>query len=315
MIVSRLESLSDSKNDDELRSFEDVDAIIVAHSYSDDDNVKFFPLFHDDRELLYYKRTKLANRDVYSVIPAAIMYTVTFVTRSNLPFVHNFGPIFSGALAATIITIILYAVILIPLIIRHFSRSKNLSIAHMYSKKIMNSRLRQLMEKIVPITLSMSTGLYLYARVRAGQCEDISDIWITQTCNPFAASLSIPHDQTILCYLTPLLSQLLIKGAPFHVILLSWLISVSFISASLIHVKGWPELWTLLYSLFFLYLITEIERLMRISFLQNNRAVHHESDRGELEAAARNHSHAIQKVANYFIVYNFMIPNFHSTCQ
>lgn len=315
MIVSRLESLSDSKNDDELRSFEDVDAIIVAHSYSDDDNVKFFPLFHDDRELLYYKRTKLANRDVYSVIPAAIMYTVTFVTRSNLPFVHNFGPIFSGALAATIITIILYAVILIPLIIRHFSRSKNLSIAHMYSKKIMNSRLRQLMEKIVPITLSMSTGLYLYARVRAGQCEDISDIWITQSCNPFADSLSIPHDQTILCYLTPLLSQLLIKGAPFHVILLGWLISVSFISASLIHVKGWPELWTLLYSLFFLYLITEIERLMRISFLQNNRAVHHESDRGELEAAARNHSHAIKKVANYLIVYNLIIPKSHSTCQ
>lgn len=299
MIVSRLESSSNSKNDDEIRSFEDVDAIIVAHSYSDDDNVQFFPTFDDDKELLYYKRTKLANRDVYSVIPAAIMYAVTFVTRSNLQFVQSFGAIFTGALAATIITIVLYAVIIIPLIIRHFSRSKNLSIVHMYSKKIMNSRLRQFMEKIVPITLSISTGLYLYARVRAGPCENISDMWTTQSCNPFASSLSIPHDQTILCYLTPLLSQLLIKGAPFHVILMSWLISVAFISASLIYVRGRPELWTLLYSLFFLYLITEIERLMRVSFLQNNRAVHHESNRGELEAAARNHSHALKKVVTF----------------
>lgn len=124
-------------------------------------------------------------------------------------------------------------------------------------------------------------------------------MWITQSCNPFANSLSIPHDQTILCYLTPLLSQLLIKGAPFHVILMSWLISAAFIVASVIYVKGWPELWTILYSLFFLYLVTEIERLMRISFLQNNRVVHHESNRGELQAAARNHTHALKKVANY----------------
>lgn len=296
MITSKLGSRSDSKFDDDRKSVENEDDVIVNNAGHDEDSAKFFPVFQDDRDLLFYKRSRLGHFDLYSTLPLVIMYVVAFATRSNLPSITTSGPIFASALAIAVICLGLYAAILVPIVINHFGRSPNHSVVHLMARKFLDSRMRQLIEQIVPVSLSLSTGLFLYARVRAGQCENITDMWTTQSCNPYENNLSIPHDQTILCYLGPLLMQFLMKGSKFQLILLSWAMSTVFIAISLVFVKGLPELWTLLYSLFFLFVVIENERLMRISYIENKRVMRHEYNREEFVAAARTHSHAIEKV-------------------
>ena len=298
MITCKLGSRSDSKFDDDRKSVDNEDDIIVNNAGHEEDSAKYFPVFQDDQDLLYYKRSRLGHFDLYSTLPLVIMYVVAFATRSNLTSISTSGPIFASALAMAVLSLGLYAAILVPTVINHCSRSPNHSdtVVHLMARKLLDSRMRQLIEQIVPVSLSLSTGLFLYARVRAGQCENISDMWTAQSCNPYENNLSIPHDQTILCYLGPLLMQFLVKGSRFQLILLSWAMSVVFIAISLVYVKGLPELWTLLYSLFFLFVVIENERLMRISYIENKRVMRHEYNREEFVAAAKTHSHAIEKV-------------------
>jgi hypothetical protein len=52
-------------------------------------------------------------------------------------------------------------------------------------------------------------------------------------------------------------------------LILTWVINFLFLLLSIIHVRGWFQIWTLLYSLVFMNISWEIERLMRVFFVQN----------------------------------------------
>ena len=165
----------------------------------------------------------------------------------------------------------------------------------MLSRRLLNSKFKHYFDEVLPLLVSTTTGLFLYARVRVGQCDNLKDIWHTQSCNPVADCLSIPHDQVLLTYMTPLIFQLVMKGVRFRMIILSWAVSTMFITISIVFARAWPQVWTIFYSFLFLFVLIESERLMRISFLQNKIVVHHESNRTALVETARQHARAIKK--------------------
>jgi signal transduction histidine kinase len=68
-----------------------------------------------------------------------------------------------------------------------------------------------------------------------------------------------------------------------------------FVTISIEYVKAWSLIWTIYYSLFFLFVLFESERLMRLSFLQNKVVLYHEANRNELVATARLHARAMRK--------------------
>ena len=73
----------------------------------------------------------------------------------------------------------------------------------------------------------------------------------------------------ILGYISPLVFQLALKGIRFYMIVVSWVATTACVIAAIAIVQGWYQLWTIVYSVFFLYVMCEVERVMRISYLQH----------------------------------------------
>ena len=289
-------SRSDSRTEDEIiSSNRDEEDTIVCNDWV---GASLFPFVEDDRDLLHFKRSALAKNDSSRLLVVVVLFAVTFATRSNLAGADTYGPFFICAMTSAIASFTLYILIYIPMIIVELYRNRSNSVIFIYARRILNSRLRVIVEQLVPIALSLSVGFYLYARVVAGQCHDVKNLWTVQSCNPYAVNYSIPHDQTILCFLSPTISQLLVKGARFQIILLSWAISTIFVVVSIAYVRGWPELWTALYSLLFLCITVEVERLMRFSYAQYEKLSYGESKSSDLAIAVmrRTHTYAIKKV-------------------
>lgn len=292
-----MRSRSDSRTDDEIiSSNRDEEDTIVRNDWV---GASLFPFFDDDRNLLHYKRSALAKNDSSRLLVVVLLFATTFATRSNLSCADTYGPFFICGMTSAIASFTLFILIYIPKIFVELYRNRSNTVIFIYARKILNSRLGVIVEQLVPIAISLSVGFYLYARVVAGQCHDKKNLWAGQSCNPYAEDLSIPHDQTILCFLSPTISQLLVKGARFQIILLSWAISTIFVVVSIVHVSGWPELWTALYSLLFLCITVEVERLMRFSYGQNEELTYCESKRSDLAIAVlrRTHTYAIKKVS------------------
>jgi signal transduction histidine kinase len=120
----------------------------------------------------------------------------------------------------------------------------------------------------VAVMSSVVIGIYLYARVDQGQCASSTNIWLSQQCNPVADSGSIPEDTVIGCYLVPIVAQLLFKGARFRTIVFCWVLETAFVTGAIIRVQGWVQIYTILYSFFFLYISYEVERFMRVAYVQ-----------------------------------------------
>lgn len=190
--------------------------------------------------------------------PVAAIGLVALFSRSNISEARNFNIFFMLAVSflATAIGIISLKYIV------------QLEATYCITKGLNSQRflavLRYLLfgygTNIINVTVSLSTGFYLLARVTTGQCIDSNDIWKSQSCNPVASARSIPHDQVMICYLLPIIMQLTVKGASFQVAVSQWLTTSIFVFTSLVLVEGWLQIWTLLYSVFFLYISFEIEQ-------------------------------------------------------
>jgi hypothetical protein len=222
-----------------------------------------------------YKRTQLSYIDISSGIPVIALSLVSFLTRTNLENVFS-SMYFSIAMAFTILTVIISTTNLIMLMIVLYSKSATAKIC----AKFIDSKVSTYSVEFANTVSSIATGLFLYARVVAGDCESRTNIWESQMCNPVASANSIPHDQVMLCYLLPILLQLTFKRTSIRVAILQWVISTIFVIVSIAHVNGWLQLWTIVYSVFFLCISCEIERFFRSSFLLHQHAL-------ELQARVR----------------------------
>lgn len=234
--------------------------------------------------LLYqqYKVNQKRNFDVVAILPLLVTFFVGVSTRLNL------GNIFRKDIpgsycftAATTILLIGFIVSLLyfvaHMVILKTPREKKDYLYYRISEKILRVWFGGRIEDLIGILGVLFIGIYLVARVLAGQCEDKTDIWLSQSCNPVATASSIPHDQVILLYSAPLLAQIVVKGISVEALTLSWLLIVIFVVYSIVLVNGWFQIWTILYVIIFINISYEFERLMRISFLHNKEMLTAES--------------------------------------
>ena len=211
-----------------------------------------FPLESDDGANC--KRGQLTIIHVSLIV----MVLVALFCRSNIVEAGSFSAFFTLAvlflaIALGVVCFTSIARLLTTLCISKKSNIKQFLMASSYLSNGYGNG-------IIAVALSTSSGFYLLARVAAGQCLDSDDIWKSQSCNPVALARSLPHDQVIICYLLPILVQLTVKGAKVQMAVFQWLIASIFVSICLVVVDGWLQIWTLIYSIFFLHITFEIEQ-------------------------------------------------------
>lgn len=105
---------------------------------------------------------------------------------------------------------------------------------------------------------SISAGYYLLATVIADQSARNSTALESQLCKRAAVGC-IPHDRVMICYLMPILVQLSLKNSAIQTAFCQWLTATIFVTISIVHVHGWQQLWTLLYSILFLFISFKID--------------------------------------------------------
>ena len=120
-----------------------------------------------------------------------------------------------------------------------------------------------------------------------GQCPESTSIWDSQSCNPLADAGSLPVDQVLVLYAIPIGCQIVMRGLSAEALLISWLGAIGFVLYSVIYVRGWLQVWIVVYSVAFLTLSFEVERLLRQSYGQGRAMMNAETRKLQAEADAK----------------------------
>jgi signal transduction histidine kinase len=223
--------------------------------------------FQDDIPFRNYKRSESISFEPYSVLFIAALQVVIASTNASLNLIFAMNAWTSAAIIFSIFVFsIFWTVVTISLYERwlqinhpfRFVLMRKLSSTSLFSESL----------DLIALLSAIGFGLLLIGRMTAGQCPSNTTIWTSQNCNNVAVRNSVPIDNILACYLCPVIAQLLLRGIRFKTIILCWIIGIAFVIAAFIYVRGYYHVYTVLISLFFLYIPFEIERFMRISYSQ-----------------------------------------------
>ena len=150
---------------------------------------------------------------------------------------------------------------------------------HKLSRYIIFTWINGHFEDVLISLTSLLTGLYLLARVMAGQCPDKATWFSSQdSCNPNAKENGLPYDQLLLVQITPLVMQMYFQGVSRWGVLIASLISLAFLGASLVIVNGQYYIFSIAYALFFQHTCYESQRTKGEDFLNSKRISQQESE-------------------------------------
>ena len=229
------------------------------------------PTLNDPILFKEYRANQKKQIDIVSVLPLLMIVYVICITRSSWFDVSvSQQPLFICAFVLVFLTNIIALLYFGSQLVTHITPKQNqfssiYRLAELFIHRSFGGRI----EDVICILAMLTSGMYLLARVMAGQCDAASDIWTTQTCNPVANCKSIPHDQVIVVYTMTIICQIILRGVSAFALILSWLGVVIYVTIAVIHVGGWSQLWTILYSTIFMSISFEIERSVRVAFLRN----------------------------------------------
>lgn len=191
------------------------------------------------------------------------------ISRFNLQAVGNGGGFFNILFAFMVLgTVVILPYLATRLVIHNTPSDKMESPYYIRSVIFQRLAVRLHFPDMVCVFGSIVNGFVLLGRVYAGKCPDNVSIWSSQTCNPFAEVASIPPDQVIFVYLSPIIIQLIIRGISGTALVSSWLIGLASVAMASSHVGGYQQIWILAYSIFFLSVIFMIEELTHTTFMQ-----------------------------------------------
>ena len=238
------------------------------------DGLRSLDELNDPEIYRLYQSIQRSYFDVVSILPLVTMCYVAALTRFNFQYVGTSGPLFSTAFSF----FLLGSLLLIPHLVARVAVTytpKERQVGTFF--RICDSWLlwsyRANIEDTVVVIGTLIVGFYLLARVWAGQCDSLSNVWESQRCNPYASVKSIPGDQVILLYLVPLMAQSIIRGVSIRALIISWALNIIFVIIATMHVGGYLDLWTIMYSVIFINISYVLERLMRITFVQSRATV------------------------------------------
>lgn len=233
-------------------------------------------MFHDhfpwltDESAIKYKAHQIAYFDIFAVSPMAGITFIIIATRANIQHTGSNNYLFSLGFASTILCIGVFLICASAHICKlYWSQSgeewKKPWVIR--SERFLLTSFVGRIEDFIGLLATLASGLFLIARVKAGQCPS-ENIWDTQNCNPLASLHSIPIDQVIYLYTVPLQCLIVLRGFTFTALLISYAVTFAFVVVSVAHVKGGAELWVVIYLFIFVNIAFEFERWMRISFFQ-----------------------------------------------
>jgi hypothetical protein len=255
--------LSPDEENPVLDSFNDRDHAVVSKS-------SFFPqfvLFWDSVTAAEFQAFSRSYFDFYTLIA---IYSVGFSyigTRFSLEIAYDSNPYFKIAFAFLLLAAPTSVTFLAARILKHF---EGRVCGWSFPTNILERAFWGHLEDVVAILITLTNCWYLYARVEQGPCtsHEKDSLWYSQRCNPFAEAGSLPMDQVIIVYLVPIFLQISLRGMTVQAAVACWCASLSFVIASLIRVQSWLNFWILVESLWFLAIVLEYERFMRVSFAQ-----------------------------------------------
>lgn len=241
------------------------------------DYIGKFPLIHDVDLFSEFKAQQRGFFDIYECISPTIIIVIALFTRFNIYNSATNGIYFHLSLGCICCILVLYS----TFVCMNLPRNKNFVKNSKSLRRFQLTWVGQNTEDILTVLGTLMGGFILFGRVFNGQCDSLN-IWNSQTCNPMAAAGSIPTDQVILLYLSPVICQFCLRAVSIQAMFFSWVISVAFVFASVAHVGVWLELWTIMYSVLFLSIGFTYDKFARLIFLESKRTALIESSRREL---------------------------------
>ena len=118
---------------------------------------------------------------------------------------------------------------------------------------------------LVAAASSLTAGSFLFASILVIDSSPTSRVSDFEYSAKLSAFGTIRHDLVMMCFLVPIIVQLTSAESRIRTVLCQWLIATVFVSISIAWVQGWQQLWTLIYSCFFLSIYYQIDRLQKNS--------------------------------------------------
>jgi hypothetical protein len=231
-----------------------------------------FPVFSDPSVMLAYRNYKNNYKGIGFVSLPRMIASITFAScRLNIFSGFWDGPLFASTTLLATTAMCMFALYnlassLVTYVNTKDPNGNNLPLQG-WKKFCLNYFLNGNMDESLALIRVFCIGLSLYARVVAGACpEDTTFLAIAQ-CNPMAASKGLPVDHVLFLSFLPIIMPLSLKGMRFEATIFVWFVSVGWIFASIHHMGGQLEIVTAVIVVVPLSVAFELERMLRLSFL------------------------------------------------
>jgi hypothetical protein len=230
-----------------------------------------FYWFLDPKIAKEYKAFTREYFDLTTLLAICVLGFAFHLPRNYFFITFSASPYLCTAFILEVVAsvgLILFAVVMITRRLGARKNGKGTSAWTSFVDRIASHPYFDHLEDFISIVATVCFGLVFTARVAGGPCQKGQSIWHTETCNPGDTCGLIPIEDALLLYVIPLTIQICFRGIDFQTVLLSWTISTAFVLWAVISHKFWRNIWFLVLSLFFLVIIEESERFMRLSYIQ-----------------------------------------------
>ena len=207
-----------------------------------------------------YSRYCRSNINFYDILPIFIIGEIFWIFRMfGNPLT---GPFFQLSFFSLMLALVIFGINISPLLLR---------------RCLCNPRIANKMENIIEcfpirtedVLMTLNTCIYgfnIVGRVVAGTCPEDVTFWESQTCTSIHDT--IPSELVMLMYLSPIIYIHIIGNLTVTGLIITWFMTIGFITFCIIYSQAWTQIWMLFTSLFFICMTLTAKRDKRIAFLR-----------------------------------------------
>ena len=231
-----------------------------------------FPVFSDPSVMVAYRNYKNNYKGIGFVSLPRMIASITFAsTRLNIFSGFWGGPLFATTAGLATLAMCMFALYILASSLVTYVNTKDPEGTNErlqgWKKFCLNYFLNGNMDESLALIRVVCIGLSLYARVVAGACPENTPFLDIAQCNPMAATRGLPVDHVLFLAFLPIIMPLSLKGMRFEATIFVWFVSVGWIFASILHLGGQLEAVTAIVIIVPLSVAFELERMLRLSFL------------------------------------------------
>ena len=246
------------------------------------------PFLHDAEVSFHYKSVQKRHLDVVSVAPLSFLYYCNVVFRFNIGNLGTASAEYICSFILLLIFTILFAMFFCSHSYMYNTKKENQqSYQYLLGERFLHHWFGGRIEDILVLLCVSVVGLNMIARIHEGPCPEGISIWESQTCNPFAKVGTLPVEQMFVMFLVPIGGQIVMRGLSAEGLVSCWLVTLLFLLYAVTYVRGWSNMWVVLYIISFTTVSFEVERLLRQSYVQGITMLAGQKEKLRVEADAR----------------------------